>query len=214
VPTTAGAILRDAGRLAALSRIESLGLLIILVLLGTLIDGQLVPEVTADLIAFAVAIANVAVQHRLIRLALRAGGRTQLGSHFGRFFLLNIALTIVLLLGFALLVVPGLILSARLMASGPALIDGDLSVRESIEESWRETATIFWPLLLLVALLWVPSTALFAMAMALQLTSGSLVADAVLLNILFNAALIFSCFVAAAVHLRSAGGHGVAEIFA
>jgi hypothetical protein len=82
VLTTAGAILRDAGRLAALSRIESLGLLIILVLLGTLIDGQLVPEVTADLIAFAVAIANVAVQHRLIRLALRAGGRTQLRGSF------------------------------------------------------------------------------------------------------------------------------------
>lgn len=66
---------------------------------------------------------------------------------FGAYFVVGILSGLGLILGFLLLVIPGLVLIARWApAYGYALIEGE-GVTESLSRSWHATEPFFWPIM-------------------------------------------------------------------
>jgi hypothetical protein len=69
-------------------------------------------------------------------------GRPAMGALIGLNFLTGLGIMI----GFVLLVVPGIVLAVRWSIAGPILLGDDKGVSEAIADSWEETAGRFWPI--------------------------------------------------------------------
>lgn len=61
------------------------------------------------------------------------------GGRLIRYFGLNLVMTIAVLLGLALIVIPGLILAARWAVAAPLQIGSERSIVRSLRESWQAT---------------------------------------------------------------------------
>lgn len=98
---------------------------------------------------FLVNILSLALGYVLVSAMLRKGGLAPDGlrNGFGTYFGIGLLSGIATIVGFLLLIVPGVVLLVRWSASyGYALVDGH-GVTESMGQSWRETAAHFWPIL-------------------------------------------------------------------
>src|SRR3989344_7542 len=67
-----------------------------------------------------------------------------------RLFLLEIAMAILIILGFILLIVPGVILIWRLFLAPYILLDQGTGVEESLRRSWQQTRGFGWPIYSLI----------------------------------------------------------------
>ena len=188
---------------------------LLLTALGTIVDGALAGEEMVDFLYLLLSLLTLGAQYGLTRVALAAGGQTPAaGFLFGRYFLLSIILTIVVLIGFVLLIVPGVILTIRLAASVPALIAEDLGPREALDSSWRQTKDHFWPLLQLFAAIFVVPGLIYGWA-SFDAGEGPIpLVPALIANAAFNAALIVGWHASTAVYLLTARRETLAEVFA
>ncbi|WP_166038655.1 YciC family protein [Sphingosinicella sp. YJ22] len=186
-----------------------------LVALGTVADALLGGADAAGMAIVAESIIAIAAQYWLTRHALKAAGRPPApGSLFGRFFILSLIVSIGVSIGLLLLVIPGVILSIRLAASVPALVEEDLTVRDAMDFSWQRTEDHFWPLLPVFGLLFLPSIILLWSVFFVGDEPFGVV-PALLINIVVNAATIAVWYAATAVHLlTSRPGGRLAEVFA
>jgi hypothetical protein len=206
------------GRTAELMRdgvVPILAFCLPLVAVGTVADASLGSADAGGMAIVAESIIAIAAQYWLTRHALQAAGRPPApGSLFGRFFLLSLIISVGVSIGFFLLVIPGVILSIRLAASAPALIEEDLTVREAMDSSWQRTKDHFWPLLQVFGLLFLPSI-LFLWSVFFVGDEPFGVVPALLINIIVNTATIAAWYAATAVHLlTSRSGGRLAEVFA
>lgn len=140
---------------------RSLGsvLLYVVGLSGTTIVVDLTnPESTG--LNLLVSIAAFAAGYLLIRAMVREAGLTgdSNGGSFGAYFGLSLLSGLALVVGFACLVIPGLILLVRWQPAFAILMsEGHVSVGGSLSKAWHMTGDSFWPLLaatLIGALMW------------------------------------------------------------
>ncbi len=93
------------------------------------------------------AIVSILLEIGLIQIALKFvdGEQPEFSNLFDRlalvpqFFLFRLLAALLILVGFAALIVPGIYLLARLCLVGPLMVDERATPSASIEESWRHT---------------------------------------------------------------------------
>ena len=186
---------------------------LLLVGLGTVVDGELGGPQLSDFLTFPLSIGMMAAQFGLTRAALGAAGYDVAGG-FWRFFFLSLLLSIIIGVGFLVLIVPGIVLIVRMSAAVPAHFAEDLPIGEAMSASWDRTGEIFWPLLLAFALLWVPAVLLAAWAFLWNAAGITDPVAAILFNLGWNAAIIGGWFVSLAAYRITTTSPSVAEVFA
>lgn len=144
-------ILVRALQLARLNSARAAFALVALSLGGSLIDTGLVGQGLNVVFSFLFVFLQFWLTQGLLGdLGLRFASRPRLAA----FFFQGILVSLAILFGFILLVVPGIILMVRWSMCGPVLISSDLSISESISESWRQSDGHFWPILFVLLIVY------------------------------------------------------------
>lgn len=161
-------------------------------------------------------IASLAAQYYLTassleRLGLRApGGRNRFGAFWG----LNILSGLGILLGYLVLILPGLYLSARWVAASAALLAQDGRVNDALGESWTITKPSLWPIIGTLLVIFVPALIIGIGLNLLFETSLPLVGSAIL-YLFMSGALAVSWLAGVAIYsLLKPGVSQLAEVFA
>ncbi len=118
---------------------------------------------------FAASIATFALHYTLTRRAMRAGGLLAIDApgDVGGLFLLSLVSNLGILLGLVLLIVPGVWLYARWFAAAPILFAEETTSAEAMAASAARTRPMLGPIILAVAILYVPFAAAFVASTAL-----------------------------------------------
>lgn len=161
-------------------------------------------------------IASLAAQYYLTassleRLGLReAGGRNRFGAFWG----LNIVSGLGILLGYLVLIVPGLYLSARWVAASAALLGEDGSVNGAMGESWEITRASTWPIVGTLLVIFVPAC-LAGFGLAFLLETLLPIVASLLMYVFLSSALAVSWLTGVAVYsLLKPGMSQLQEVFA
>ncbi len=128
---------------------------------------------------FAASIATFVLHYILTRRAMRAGGLLAVDApgDVGGLFLLDLVSNLAILLGFVLLIVPGVWLYARWFAAVPVLFAEETSSSEAMAASAARTRPMLGPIILAVAILYVPFVS--ALVASIALPEEALVATGV-----------------------------------
>ncbi|MGN6818827.1 MAG: hypothetical protein ACTHJR_09155 [Sphingomonas sp.] len=172
-------------------------LAVILCVIAALTIGATYTDIAAPMAGLAIGIAALVAEYYLLRrlidrYELRSADRF---AGFGSFFILGLITGLGIALGFVLLIVPGIYLSARWSMAGPAL----LAENEGSGEAMRRSADATRDHILPIALVWA-LIALPLVAGALLINGlGTMVANAegnggtiVALDAVFNALIYVS----------------------
>jgi hypothetical protein len=165
---------------------------------------------------FPAGFAALAAQYYLTQRALEQRGLRAVGARnrFGAFWGLNILSTLAILVGFVLLVLPGLYLSARWMVASAALLAEDSSVSDALGKSWAVTKPSLWAIAGLLLVIFVPA---FVVGLGISIPfedRAPTVASTIVYVFLFGAITI-SWLAGVAIYslLRTNNDH-LAEVFA
>lgn len=160
-------------------------------------------------------------QFELTYQSLADDDLTAAGYGKRRFFAVlgvQILVAIAVIVGFMLLVLPGIYLYLRFYIAVPALIAEEAGVVEAIRISWRRTARQEIALLALVVLMFLPAALLWVVFFAcVAATSGGMaVVVSALLALLATAlTIVFGWFLAAAAYAATRGeASRLEEVFA
>jgi hypothetical protein len=118
---------------------------------------------------FGASVTSFALHYILTRRAMRAGGllATDAPGNVGGLFLLNLVSSLGISLGFILLIVPGVWLYARWIAAVPILFAEEMTPSQAMAVSASRTRPLLGPIILAVAILYVPFVAAFIASIAL-----------------------------------------------
>ena len=210
---TVSDILQRAGEQLRLVAAPAVLVYLLLVAFGTVVDAELAGPEMSDFLNLPLSIAMIAAQFGLTRAALSADGYDVAGG-FWRFFFLSLLLSIVIGIGLVFLIVPGVILIVRLSAAVPALFAEDLAIGEAMSASWERTGEIFWPLLLAISLVWVPTALFFGWAVFGSLEGLTNPVGVLIFNLGWNAVMIAGWFFSLAAYRITTTSPSVAEVFA
>lgn len=135
------------------------------------------------------------------------------GGRFGGYFVLGIVAGLGILLGFVLLVIPGLIVAARWSLASPILIASEKSVFEALRESWRATRDHLWVILGAILIVYLPPILLviggFMLAEALRPELAGIVAA----NVGFAWWIVGGCYLGTALYTLLAGPDSFSAVF-
>ena len=161
-------------------------------------------------------IASLAAQYYLTassleRLGLREpGGRNRFGAFWG----LNILSGLGILLGYIVLILPGLYLSARWVAASAALLTEDEGVNNAMGRSWEITQPSVWPIIGALLVIFVPAC-LAGFGLAFLFQAWLPVVGSVLMYVFITSALTISWLAGVAIYsLLKPGVSQLAEVFA
>lgn len=161
-------------------------------------------------------IASLAAQYYLTassieRLGLREpGGRNRFGAFWG----LNILSGLGILLGYVVLILPGIYLSARWVAASAALLAQDGSVNDALGESWAITKPSLWPIIGTLLVIFLPAGVIgFGLSLLFQ-TSLPVVGSLILYVFMFSAFAASWLAGVAIYSLLKPGVSRLAEVFA
>lgn len=213
-PLSAGQIL---GRSFALIRGDGAragAALVVMAGLGILIDAGFVSESNSPALNLVASGVNVAAAYWITKGLLQDLAGLRLPARFPAFFGLGLLTSLGILLGTLVVVVPGLILLVRWSVSAPILLDGDDSVTEAMQQSWRLTGPHFWAILLSFVALYGSGLVIAAAAFAVGNSARTAIVPVVLADVAFNAALIAGWYAAVAIHLLLGPRHRLEETFA
>lgn len=163
----------------------------------------------------ALSVVSFIAQYVLTRRAMRAGDLLpadapgNVGGLFGLCFLSNIGI----LLGFTLLIVPGIWLYARWLASGPILLAEEATVGEALAKSAEWSRALLWAIVGATGLLYLPFvTGLIVSVVADEATIES-PAVSLAINIGLAVSQLAGWYLAVAVY-REIRSQPIAEVFA
>lgn len=161
-------------------------------------------------------IASLVAQYALIRTALdRLGLRDETGRNgLGAFWGVNILSGIGILLGYVLLVIPGIFLSARWSMSSAVLLAEDQSVSGALGESWALTRPNLWPILAVLLVIFVPAGLVGGGIFALLIDVLPLLSSLILYVLMFSAFVSSWLLSVALYSLLRPGQDHLSEIFA
>lgn len=187
---------------------------------GMVLDSGLAGAGAEGAVYLAVSMGTLAAQYWLTRAALRElGYEVTLRSRFLALFGMSMVYAAGVLLGLILLVVPGIVLLVRWTIGAPALLASDDGVFDCLARSWRETGEHFWPILGVLAAIYVPGWIGFGLlSPGFEMVTLSFGSPAFWLaiaasNVALNAALIAGWFASIAIFTLINPSAGVAEVF-
>jgi hypothetical protein len=154
-------------------------------------------------------------QYELTLAALGRCGFAVRGHGPRRFWALVLLLIVSglgIVLGLALLILPGLYLAVRWSVSVPVLIAERVGVIESLKRSGEQTKRRFWPILAVLALTWL--LAGFLVVPAELLLGEGKIAQTLVTSAEISMALIFGWHAAVAIYVSGKPNQSLAEIFA
>jgi hypothetical protein len=159
---------------------------------------------------------SLGAQYYLTATVLEKRGLREPGSRnrFGAFWRLNIVSGLGLLLGYLLLILPGLYLSARWMVASPALLAEDSGVGAALGESWAITKPSLWAILGTLLVIFIP---IFVVGAGLSIAFETwlpVLAAPILYVFLFSAVTLSWLASVAAYSLLRPGSDHLAEVFA
>lgn len=160
------------------------------------------------------AIVSMGLQYWLIRQMLEQRSMLDGRAGFGSFFGVNFLSGLAILLGFLLLIVPGVFLAARWSAADAALLSEGEGVSAALGKSWEMTAPHVWPIVGALLVVYVPA---FALGMGLSISMGD--AMPILISGIANLAVFTGSVVAwlmgvAVYTLLQPGTDMLADVFA
>ncbi len=160
------------------------------------------------------AIVSMGLQYWLIRQMLEQRNMLDGRAGFGSFFGVNFLSGLAILLGFLLLIVPGVFLAARWSAADAALLSEGEGVSAALGKSWEMTAPHVWPIVGALLVVYVPA---FALGMGLSISMGD--AMPILISGIANLAVFTGSVVAwlmgvAVYTLLQPGTDMLADVFA
>ncbi len=160
------------------------------------------------------AIVSMGLQYWLIRQMLEQRNMLDGRAGFGSFFGVNFLSGLAILLGFLLLIVPGVFLAARWSAADAALLSEGEGVSAALGKSWEMTAPHVWPIVGTLLVVYVPA---FALGMGLSISMGD--AMPILISGIANLAVFTGSVVAwlmgvAVYTLLQPGTDMLADVFA
>lgn len=203
------------GRLGELLR-ENAGLAAGCVVGLTAINIGLDAVSTGNAMALPAGLISLGAQYYLTATALEGRGLREPGrrNRFGAFWGLNIVSGLGILLGYLLLILPGLYLSARWMVASPALLAEDNGVNDALGESWAITQPSFWAILGTLLVIFVPACLVgFGLSLAFEAWLPAF-ATAILYLFLFGAFVLSWMASVATYSLLRPGADHLAEVFA
>jgi hypothetical protein len=159
-------------------------------------------------------IANLVFEYQIILNALVRRGYTERGrrGRFGAMLGLTIVSGVCYLLGFVLLVVPGIYLLIRWSVSVPVLVGEGAGVFESLTRSGEEVRGRFWPVLGFSLIFW--AAFLLAAVASIVLVGSETLASSILLNLLLNTTLVSYWVGMVAVYMAGRPRADLARVFA
>ncbi|QNA85714.1 hypothetical protein G4G27_18300 [Sphingomonas sp. So64.6b] len=161
-------------------------------------------------------IASLVAQYVLVRTALERRGlrdetrRNGLGAFWG----VNILSGLGILLGYVLLIVPGIFLSVRWSVASAVLLAEEQTVSGALGESWALTRPNLWPILGVLLVIFVPAAVIAIGVAGMLIDQQPLIASLILYPVIF-AAFVSSWLLSVALYslLRPTQDH-LSEIFA
>jgi hypothetical protein len=168
----AGEIFNRLGPILRANALAAAGIVFALTVLNVALDAVS----TGTSATFFASIMSLVAQYYLTVVALERSGAREPGAsnRFLGFWGMNILSGLGILLGFVLLVVPGLYLSARWAAASPALLAGDEPATASLGESWRLTEQSVWAIMGVQLVIFVP---VLVVAMGLAFIFGEMLPE-------------------------------------
>jgi hypothetical protein len=135
----------------------------------------------------------------------------RLGALLGLLLLSQAAI----LLGVALLIVPGVMLAVRWVMCVPILIAEETGIVEALRRSWAETTGLFWPILLALLVIYPPMVVGAATFEWLRRTGGDPMLSVVAQNLILYVCLAAGwCAAVAAYALRGGSRERLDDVFA
>jgi hypothetical protein len=157
---------------------------------------------------------SLAFQYGVTLLVLERQGLAERGARarFWALLGLNIVSGVGILLGFVLLVLPGIYLLVRWTVAVPVLIAERSGVIESLTRSGKEIEGRFWPVLGVSLVFWTMFVLATAGVLALG-TEGSLLVP-IAVNTVLDAGLVGYWYAAVAIYMAGRPHQHIAEVFA
>lgn len=137
------------GRMASVVAANSAAAIVYVVAITAISSITDLLSETAPGIGVISGIAQLAGGYLLLLALVRGAGvrREGEGGGFGAYFVVGILGGLGMLLGFLLLVVPGIVLMVRWLAADSMVLSEDKRASEALSASWDMTRDQFWPLL-------------------------------------------------------------------
>lgn len=205
---TVGDIFAETTRLFSENAGLTLGSIAGLTILNVLLDQM--PGTGASLGG----IVSIGVQYWLIRQALERRDRLDGRAGFGSLFGLNLLSGLAIIVGFLLLIVPGIYLMARWSAADAALLSEGEGVSAALGESWEMTASHIWPIIGALLVVYVP---VFLISFGLGFTMGDTIPLVIsgITNLLIFTGVTFAWLMGVAIYaLLQPKTDALAEVFA
>ena len=158
------------------------GLLVVLIfiysipnILESVFSKQAVPSIIISILFF---ILNLIISMGLIKISLKFVDKEKAGlsnlfytKSILPFFLTTLLSGVITLIGFILLIVPGIIIGTRLQFAPYLVIDKGLGPIEALKKSWKMTEGVTWNLILLGLLsVWVNIAGILVFVIGLVIT--------------------------------------------
>jgi hypothetical protein len=154
----------------------------------------------------------------LLRAMLLKSGLLEPGpaARFGAYFGLSLLSGLGILLGFIVLVVPGIVLIVRWLPAYAILLSEDTRVTEALSQSWDRTRSQFWPVLAAVLLVLVLGLVAAVIYAASDITSAvplkaAMIAGNLALSLI---SAVFTALGVAVYRLLGARSDTLGEVFA
>jgi hypothetical protein len=206
---TVGDIFAETARLFGENAGVALGSIAGLTVLNVLVDQ--VPRSGANFLSNMI---SIGLEYWLIRQALERRDRLDGRAGFGSLFGLNLLSGLAILVGFLLLIVPGIYLAARWAAADAALLSEGEGISAALGKSWEVTASHIWPIVGALLVVYVP---IFSVSSALGYSMGDTIPVVIsaVTNLLTFTGLAFGWLMGIAIYaLLQPVPDTLAEIFA
>ena len=207
----AGALLRETLQLMIQNGWRILLSLSLLTGLGVFADigVDLRDQRSVDLI---ISVLSLGLQTWLTVVLLKAHGQRNGSRGVGTVFFISLLSGLGILIGLALLIVPGIILLVRWSMSVPYALAEDVSATDAMSASFEETRGAFWPLLGILLVCYAPLALAIGSSLLLE-PERVTVFSSILVNLLVQLGLLAGWHAAVAIYLAKRGNSALAELF-
>jgi hypothetical protein len=106
----------------------------------TALTGKDMPSIVESMV-------NIVLTYFVLREMLRRDGVSDCAGNFAPYLRTSLLSALGIVIGFILLIVPGLVLLARWSLGPPLAMVRDIRATDALQESWNITRGCFWPLL-------------------------------------------------------------------
>ena len=195
-------ILRRLGALLARFQLRIGFWTALLIGAGVIVDATRIGWEHEAAATFSLSVFNLIAQYALTKWVLRdLTGRVAGAPRFLAFVGLGIVVSLGILVGMVLLIVPGIVLLVRWSIAVPILLSSnDQGIGDAIRRSWHETGPHFWAILLAYLAIYGPAFGFMFIGLMIEGEMRENVAGTLIFEVALSVGLVFGWLAAIAIH--------------